>query len=317
MTNYGIKIMIIGLMAIVMTSCATQPAEQLKTVKVQVGSIKAEIPSTGIVEPRNRLEIKPPISGRIEQVLVDEGRAVKKGAILAWMSSSDRAALLDAARAQGPDEVKKWEDVYKPTPIVAPLNGTIILRSAEPGQTVSLGDALLVMADYLIVKAQVDETDIGNIKPGQIVNIELDAYQGQEIAGRVEHLAYESQTVNNVTIYEVDISPERVPAFFRAGMSATVNFILSEKKNVLVLPLTAVRKVGNQTYVFVQKEVGKKPVAIQITTGLENTLNIEVAEGLAVGAEVVIPTAKMIETLNKRFQHTRGPTNPLQKRQSD
>jgi macrolide-specific efflux system membrane fusion protein len=52
--------------------------------------------------PQNRLEIKPPIAGRAEEVLVNEGELVKAGQIIAWMSSTDRAALLDAARAQGP-----------------------------------------------------------------------------------------------------------------------------------------------------------------------------------------------------------------------
>ncbi|MBU0671691.1 MAG: HlyD family efflux transporter periplasmic adaptor subunit, partial [Candidatus Margulisbacteria bacterium] len=220
-------------------------------------------------------------------------------------------------RAKGEEEVKKWEDVYKPTPVVAPLNGFVIQRSVEPGQSVATGDPILVMADYLIVNAQVDETDIGKIKIGQPVNIELDAYLGQEIPGRVEHIAYESQTINNVNIYEVKVVPGRVPAFFRAGMSATVNFILSEQKDVLVLPLNAVKKAGNQTYVFIQKQQGKKPEPLQIKAGLENSLNVEVVSGVKQGDEVVIPTVKMIEQLNSRFEHRRGPVNPLQKKSND
>ncbi|MFH1684552.1 MAG: efflux RND transporter periplasmic adaptor subunit, partial [Candidatus Margulisiibacteriota bacterium] len=176
---------LVVMLALTLVSCAGKSEEPLKTVKVTLGTIKAQIPSTGVVEPRNRLEIKPPIAGRVDQVLVSEGQSVRKGQILAWMSSSDRAALLDAARAKGEEEVKKWEDVYKPTPIVAPLNGFIIQRAVEPGQTISTADPILVMADYLIVKAQVDETDIGSIRIGQDVNIELDAYPGQPIAGKV------------------------------------------------------------------------------------------------------------------------------------
>lgn len=309
------NIILLLVLALSLSSCAGEKKEQLKAVKVGLGSIKAEIPSTGIVEPRNRLEIKPPIAGRIDKVLVKEGQNVKKGRILAWMSSSDRAALLDAARAKGEAEVKRWEDVYKPTPIMAPLNGFIIQRAVEPGQTVSMNDPILVMADYLIVKAQVDETDIGNIRLGQPVNVELDAYPGKTIAGKVEHIAFESKIVSNVTIYEVDVLPGRVPAFFRAGMSTTVNFVLQEKNNILILPLRAVKKIGNQSYVFLQKKEDKKPEAVQIKTGLENTLNIEVVGGLSEGDKVVIPTIKMIEELQAKFERRhRGPTNPLEKR---
>jgi macrolide-specific efflux system membrane fusion protein len=301
-------------LTLALVSCAGKQETQLQTVKVRLGSVKAEVPSTGIVEPRNRLEIKPPIAGRVDQVLVQEGQSVKKGQILAWMSSSDRAALLDAARAKGAAEVKKWEDVYKPTPIVAPLNGFIIQRAIEPGQSVTSGDAILVMADYLIVKAQVDETDIGNIKLGQVVNIVLDAYPEESIQGKVEHIAFESKVVSNVTIYEVDILPGKVPAFFRAGMSATVNFVLQEKNNVLLLPLSAVKKIGDRSYVFVQQKDGKKPEPIQIKTGLENTLNLQIEDGLSEGDEVFIPNVEMLEDLNKKFTRRRGPTNPLQRR---
>ncbi|MBU1027198.1 MAG: efflux RND transporter periplasmic adaptor subunit [Candidatus Margulisbacteria bacterium] len=308
---------ILMLGAILLSSCAEKKQEEYKTVKVTKGAIKAEIPSTGIVQPRNRLEVKPPIAGRIDEVLVSEGQRVKKGQILAWMSSSDRAALLDAARAKGAAEVKRWEDVYKPTPIVAPLNGFIIQRAVEPGQSVSAADAVLVMADYLIVKAQVDETDIGRIKNGQLVNIVLDAYQGAEIDGVVEHIAYESQVISNVTIYEVDILPKKVPAFFRSGMSATVNFVQEEKSNILIVPLRAVKKMGDRSYVFMQKDPNKKPESLQIKTGLANTTNIEVVSGLAEGDDLVIPTVKMIEDFNKQFERRRGPTNPLQRRNNN
>ena len=69
--------------------------------KVTRGGLQVSILATGAVSPENRLEIKPPIAGRVEQVLVEEGQMVKKGDILAWMSSTERAAVLDAARAQG------------------------------------------------------------------------------------------------------------------------------------------------------------------------------------------------------------------------
>lgn len=297
-----------------LVGCAGEKEETLQTVKVERGAIKAQISTTGIVEPRNRLEIKPPVAGRIEKVLVNEGQGIRKGQILAEMSSSDRAALLDAARAKGKEELEYWEAVYKPAPIIAPLNGFIIQRNVEPGQTVTTNDPVLVMADRLIVKAEVDETDIGSVSVGQNVNIELDAYPGEKIKGKVEHIAYESTTINNVNIYEVNILPEKVPAFFRSGMSATVSFILREKEGVLLLPLRAVKEIGNRSYVFIMPEGAKKTDTVQIKTGLENDVNVEIESGLSEGAEVIIPTAKMVEDLRSKFEHRRGPVNPLQKR---
>ena len=290
------------------------PEKPSEVVKVIRGDLSASISSTGTVMPRNRLEIKPPVAGRVEKVLVEEGQNVYKGQILAWMSSSDRAALLDAARSKGPDVLKYWEQVYQPAPVVAPLNGFIILRAVEPGQSVTTADAILVMADYLIVKAQVDETDLGQIKLNQKVEIFLDAYPSSKIAGRVEHIAYESQVVNNVTIYEVDIIPEEMPSFFRTGMSATVNFLLEEKKDVLFLPSKAVKRKNGNAFVFVKKAESKNPAPVQIKTGLESSDNIEIVSGLEERAEVIIPTAKMVQDLLERNRR-RGPMNFFSRQQ--
>ncbi|MEI6805360.1 MAG: biotin/lipoyl-binding protein [Myxococcaceae bacterium] len=100
-------------------------------IKVERGDIVVTVLATGTVAPENRLDIKPPVAGRIEEVLVLEGQKVKKGQILAWMSSTERAALIDAARSIGPAEVKKWEENYKRTPIMAPINGMIIVRNVN------------------------------------------------------------------------------------------------------------------------------------------------------------------------------------------
>ena len=102
-------------------------------VKAEEAAIEQTVDATGSIVPHHRVEIKASIAGRIEKLLVSEGDKVRQGQIIAWMSSTDRAAILDAARAQSPEELKKWEDAYKATPIIAPLPGTIILTGTPPG----------------------------------------------------------------------------------------------------------------------------------------------------------------------------------------
>ncbi len=262
------------------------------------GSIKQSVSANGMVKPRNRLEIKPPFAGRVESILVGEGEKVRKGEILAWMSSLDRAALLDAARAKGEEE--KWEDAYKPTPIVAPLSGFIIRRGIEPGQTVSAQDPILVMADNLIVKADVDETDIGKLKPGQKVRIVLDAYPDMRIHGSIEHIAYESQVINNVTIYRVDILPDKAFEILRSGMSVDVEITVTNKKNILLLSLNAVKEKKDMKYVLLETRHAE-PERREITTGIDDGRNVEIVSGLEESDSVIIRPER------KREPHERRP----------
>jgi macrolide-specific efflux system membrane fusion protein len=256
------------------------------------GDIKLTVTTTGVVEPQNRLEIKPSINGRIEKILVQEGD------VLAYMSSTERAALLDAARSQGDQTRQYWEEVYKQTPIISPIDGEVIVRSVEPGQTVTVNDPVLVLSDRLIVSAQFDETDIGSIKIGQRAVITLDAYPGTKIKGKVDHIAYESNLVNNVNIYDVDVLPEEVPEFFRSGMSANVEVIEQEKTDILLVPVEALTRENNKTFVMVKKGLTGRVQKHEIETGISDEKNIEVTSGLT--AEDVIVIANKTFSLNKK-----------------
>ena len=244
----------------------------------EYGSVREIISATGIVEPQNRLEIIPPINGRIDAVYVQEGALVRAGETLAVMSSTDRAALLDAARMQGEDRVQYWSEVYKPTPILAPLSGRIIVRNVEPGQTVNSSIRLFALADTLIIKAQIDETDIGKAAIGQKTIIGLDAYPDVQISGTVRRISYESRIVNNVTIYEVEIAPDNIPAIFRSGMSANIEIIRQQKDNVLLIPERALTYTSGGASVLVKTPTGQQRVNVQ--TGLRQDGRIEITSGL-------------------------------------
>ncbi len=210
--------------------------------KVERQDIRITVESTGEVQPRNRLDVKPPIAGRLEELLVDEGNSVKKGQILGWISSTERATLLDAALATSKEEYDYWADLYKPSPLISPLDGTIIARNFEPGQSIASSDSVVVIADDLIIVANLDETDIGQIENDQKVSVALEAYPDREFDCVVEKIAYDATTVSSVTMYEVDVRANRLPRFARSGMTANLEFIVEEKNGVLVLPSSAVQQ---------------------------------------------------------------------------
>lgn len=262
---------------------------EFREITIERGTIAVNVLATGVVQPENRLEVKPPIAGRAEQVLVKEGVNVAKGQTLVWMSSTERAALLDAARARGPEEYKKWEELYRPAPILAPIKGTIILKNIEAGQTFATTDSILVMSDRLIVQAQVDETDIGEIHVGQKAAIVLDAYPNEKIEGAVDKVAFEAKTVNNVTTYIATLLPLHVPEFMRSGMTANVVFNVSTKENVLTLPADAIKTRGNQKFVSFLPAGVSKSEERKITTGITDGKRVEVTQGLNDGDRVQVP----------------------------
>jgi macrolide-specific efflux system membrane fusion protein len=256
-------------------------------VVVKRGNIREVVVSTGTVQPENELAIKPPIDGRAEEVLVAIGDKVKKGQVLAWMSSSERAALLDVARTQGEKELARWEDFYKPAALVAPLDGTIIGKSVVPGQ-------VFTMSDHLIVAASLDETDLAKIALKQKVEMVLDAYASRPITGQVERIAYNSTTVNNVTTFEVDILPDQVPDFMRSGMTVDLTFIRAEHDNVLLVPVLAVTHQSTLDTVLLASDPSGAESKVQpVVLGLSDGKQIEVTSGLKESDTVLVEKANL------------------------
>ncbi len=259
---------------------------RFERIKVMQGDLQTTISSTATVKPKNRLETKPPVSGRIEEMLVEEGYEVQKGKIIGWMSSTDRVALIDAARAKGKEELQRWETIYKPTPIIAAISGTIISRSVEPGQTVTAEDVIVVIADRLILNAAVDETDVAKVVKGTIVQITLDAYPQDHFSGKVDHIAFEATTEENVTVYEVDISSDENPSFMKSGMSAEVIFFTNKREAALYLPATAIQYDTQGAYVYVENN--KRLVRQSIKTGIQDGSKLEIVEGVEQGQIVLV-----------------------------
>jgi macrolide-specific efflux system membrane fusion protein len=270
------------------------PAVSYRSETVTRTTISTTILATGSVKPVTRVDIKSPTAGRAEQVLVNEGDHVKKNQVLVLSSSTERAALLDAAREHGAAEYKRWQELEKPIPILAPIDGEVILRAIEPGQTFATTDAILAMSDRLMVEALVDETDIAQVKKGQEASIILDAYPNDPFTGKVYKIAYDATTTNNVTTYHVDILPEKIPEFMRSGMTANVTFEITHKDDVLAVPSEAIKSKGGVSTVLMPSTSGNKndpPVAVEVQTGMTDGKKTEIVSGLNEGATILIVQA--------------------------
>jgi macrolide-specific efflux system membrane fusion protein len=255
-------------------------------VEASRGAIQVTLQQSGTVVAEHRLNVTPPIGGRVDSVEVEDGDLVKQGQTLAWISSTERAALIDAARASGEKEYEYWKGIYKPAPLLAPLDGRIISTAVVPGQAVESAQAVFVMSDRLIVEADVDETDLYQIKLGQKVDITLDGFPQARLSGKVYKIAYDSETVNNVTTYKVEILPDQTPDYVRSGLTANVFFLIAEAADAVLVPSDAV--TGGRR-ILVATRAGAAPDAREVETGLDNGRFVEIRSGLREGEWVAKP----------------------------
>ncbi|MBO7610944.1 MAG: efflux RND transporter periplasmic adaptor subunit [Elusimicrobia bacterium] len=254
---------------------------------VSTADVKEVIDTTGEVSALNRVEIKPSVSGRVDRLLVSEGDTVRKGQVLAYLSSSDRVAILDAVRANPDENIKDWENTYKATPVISPMNGKIILRNVVEGQTISTNDILYALADELIVLASVDEADIGKIRNGQRAEITLDAYKDVTINGKVFQILEEGKNVSNVITYYVKIRPEKTPEFFKSLMTANIDIIVKEQKDAVVIPWDSFQE-DEQGNTFVLVGDNMQQTKHKITTGIFDGDLVEVTSGLSKDDTILI-----------------------------
>jgi len=131
--------------------------------------------------------------------------------------------------------------------IRSPINGIVIDRSVEEGQTIAANFTTPVL--YVIAKdlskmeilVSVDESDIGAIKTGQNARFTVNAYPDSIFYGQVRELRMKPKTVQNVVTYTVVLDTENEKKLLLPGMTATVDFIIEGKNNIFMVPLSAIR----------------------------------------------------------------------------
>ena len=136
--------------------------------------------------------------------------------------------------------------------ITSPIDGVVISRAVEEGQTVAAGfetPTLFTIANDLTqmqVVADVDEADIGNVKEGQRVQFTVDAYPDDVFDGLVEQVRLEATTESSVVTYEVVISAYNPELKLKPGLTANVTIFTIEKDNVMAIPSKALRFIPDK-----------------------------------------------------------------------
>ena len=182
--------------------------------------------------------------------LTARGMATEQ-ALEAATAVRDRAqAALDAAEANAAiaaAELKLQEADLQKSTIYAPIDGIVLTRSVDPGQTVasSLQAPVLfiIAADLrkMELKAAVDEADIGGVQHGQKARFSVDAFPGRIFDADIRDIAYASVTTDGVVTYDARLEVDNEELLLRPGMTATVEIVTREADNVLTVPSAAFR----------------------------------------------------------------------------
>ena len=198
--------------------------------------------------------------------------------------------------------------------ITSPIDGVVISRAVEEGQTVAAGfetpTLFTIAADLtqMQVIADVDEADIGGVKEGQRVEFTVDAYPNDTFEGTVTQVRLEATEESNVITYEVVISAHNPDLKLKPGLTANVTIYIAERRNVVNIPVKALRFVpdppsskapapeqtpqpqapDNDSLKTVWVQEGQEWKPRQVKVGMDNGVNVEICSGLNEGEVVAV-----------------------------
>ena len=215
----------------------------------------------------------------------------------------------DKARQQvatSRESVRKAETNLGYATITSPIDGVVLSKSVEEGQTVAASfntPELFTIAKDLTdmrVIADIDEADIGGVKEGQRVSFTVDAFPDDHFEGQVTQVRQQATTESNVVTYQVVISAPNADLKLKPGLTANVTIFTLEKNGVLAVPSKALRFTVNDALLKKDQKIedieaphkvwtleGNTFKAHPVETGTTNGLLTEITSGLKEGQEVL------------------------------
>ena len=210
---------------------------------------------------------------------------------------------------------------FQGSSIVAPMDGLVLTKNVEIGESITsgvssfnAGTVLFTVADTsrMIVKAGVNEVDIGKIRVGMPVRVTLDAYPKVLFKGKIDRIAPAVRLDEKVRVFDIEIRLDAQGRELRSGMTANIEVIGEKKEKVLTVPVESVFRRDDEEIVYIKKVVDPATMAAEeksggdeaekndkdawkkffdrrtITTGLADTARVEVLSGLKAGEEVAL-----------------------------
>lgn len=295
--------------------------------KSEVGDIQVTVAEVGTIEPVVKVDVKSPLSGKVIELLVQEGERVSRGQVLARVEPDVNQAQtlsqvkseLNLAEIKAQDaekdlmrnrklheegyvsdtDLKNFQVVFDTSQeglaaartrmriveesgipldqqisttqrvnVVSPMDGYVIQKNVEVGQTVTSGmssfnegTAIYTVADLnsMLIKAAINEVDIGRVRLGMPVAITVDAFPYKHFNGKVSHISPAARLKEKLKVFDIEVTLESQVPEFRAGMTTNIEVLGDKATKVLGVPVEAIFKREGGEAVFVLKDTFDPP----------------------------------------------------------
>ncbi|HMM50034.1 MAG TPA: efflux RND transporter periplasmic adaptor subunit [Burkholderiaceae bacterium] len=282
-------------------------------------SLSETVSTVGTLRANESVVVKPEIAGRIDRIGFEGGSLVRKGALLVVLDATVAAAeaeqiraelalarshyqrtadlarqqfVSESARDQAASNLKVVEAKLKlaeaklaKTEIRAPFSGRLGLRNFSVGDFIREGTELVVLEDVSQMKVdlRLPERFLGQLRQGQSLALEFDAYPGRRFEALLEAIDVQVDANGRSVVARGRMA--NPDGLLRTGMFARVSLTLAQRANAVVVPEEALVPVGEQQYVYRIDE--GKAVRQRVRTGLRRDGKVEIVEGLRGGEQVV------------------------------
>ena len=280
---------------------------------VKKGQVIAELDKTNLISELNTSKANlasAQSSLSYEQANYNRYKTLyEKGLVSADEYESARLSY-DKARQQvatSRESVQKAQTNLGYATITSPIDGVVLSKSVEEGQTVAASfntPELFTIAQDLTdmrVIADIDEADIGGVKEGQRVTFTVDAFPDDKFEGSVTQVRQQATTSSNVVTYEVVISAPNNDLKLKPGLTANVTIYTMEKNGILAVPAKALRFTPNEALLQKDQKIddveapakvwtleGNTFKAHKVEIGTSNGMLTEILSGISEGTEVLV-----------------------------
>lgn len=311
-----------------------EPVKTYETTKVMRMDLTKIVSATGTVQPRDSVEVSGKVTARIKEILVEENDRVTAGQVVAILDGKDFEAKLDQANftlTNAKQKLDRTERLYKigakseaelqdaqyeydrakssvelaeddvnQTVITAPMDGIVVGEPKTPGTMAVQGSTnptvIMRIADLSekLIKAKVDETDIGSVAVGEHATFTVDAYPDKTFTAEVIKISQtdvsnswdtssgSSSSSNSVIYYYVTFHAPDDENLLLPAMTARLDIVVGRVRDALCVPIVALKTDAQGSYVErITKDAQGKEVAekVYITVGLYGEDLVEVTGG--------------------------------------